>query len=489
MRLFFPTAIALMLCLSAMGAYSQGNFFYQPKQGDAYCVGDAIPLKWHAQKGKTVSIEVSPDKGTSWTPIAHNVRDSFYVWQTQPDEVPSDAYFVHLTDSLDTPYLLSGGFSVGLPATITKQPSNINVQFSETARFIAFVSGIPRPTLQWYKYDEVNNKWLKMEGQTQDTLVIKNTTAADNNTYYKFITKNPCATITSDSARLGVTNKLHITLPNGGEEWEAVCETDTIRWEPANIPGVFFDVYFSESGGGTWHPLVKNMLSSPYIWTVPIDFPYTRKMLISVQPKNNEAWHADTSDALFAINPPPTKPRIYLQPHDTTVKTGFDASFSAASCAGDTPGTIWERSTNNGATWVSLQTQAETLYFPAVVKKDSGGLYRARFMNGNGYTLSNEARLIVTGEDQTGGVKEENALSNLSVIPIPAQDEITISFSSKYSSEITLCDILGKGVRSEKVIEGGEHTVRENVSALASGIYIVRISSGGTVRSVRFIKN
>jgi hypothetical protein len=486
MRRFIPTVIAL--CLSAAAAFCQTNYFHQPKQGDAYCVGDAIPIKWHAQKGKKLSIEVSPDKGTSWTPIAHNVRDSFYVWQTQPDETASDAYFVRLTDSLDMPYLQSGSFSVGLPSSVTKQPANVNVTFGQTARFIAFVYGVPRPTLQWYKYDDVNDKWLKMEGETQDTLVIHSATSADNNTYYKFIAKNPCATITSDSARLGVTNKLRVTLPNGGEEWQSVCETDTIRWEPESIPGVVFDVYFSETGGGTWHPLQKNMFSSPYIWTVSVDFPISRKMLISVQPRNNEAWHGDTSDAMFAINPPPVKPRIDLQPHDTTVHTGFDASFSASACAGEQPGILWERSMDNGASWITLPPQTEMLYLPVVAKKDSGGLYRVRFVNGNGYTLSREAKLIVTGQDQSSSVKEENSSFNLAISPSPARDEIKITFNVRQNAELSVSDILGKMVLQEKITENGEHTLRENISGLAPGVYIARLSSGNSVRSVRFIK-
>jgi hypothetical protein len=143
---------------------------------------------------------------------------------------------------------------------------------------------------------------------------------------------------------------------------------------------------------------------------------------------------------------------------------------------------------DNGASWITLPPQTEMLYLPVVAKKDSGGLYRVRFVNGNGYTLSREAKLIVTGQDQSSSVKEENSSFDLAISPSPARDEIKITFNVRQNAELSVSDILGKMVLQEKITENGEHTLRENISGLAPGVYIARLSSGNSVRSVRFIK-
>ena len=92
----------------------------------------------------------------------------------------------------------SATLTVIVPPTFTTSPTNLTVNAGDTANFYAVATGVPAPTLQWYK-----NKAL-MGGQTSSPLTIANAQGSDVATY-SVVASNAAGSATN-SARLTVVS-------------------------------------------------------------------------------------------------------------------------------------------------------------------------------------------------------------------------------------------------------------------------------------------
>jgi hypothetical protein len=86
---------------------------------------------------------------------------------------------------------------------------------------------------------------------------------------------------------------------------------------------------------------------------------------------------------------------------------------------------------------------------------------------------------------------EQNAQIN--VWPVPAKDELTVSFNSRQPGEITVhvLDITGKKVKTNRYeSEGGKNMVQlSELKGLNAGVYIVQVWSGNTMLgTAKFLK-
>jgi len=80
---------------------------------------------------------------------------------------------------------------------ISPQPTNITVNVGDTATFYSGATGVPTPTLQWFK------NGVALAGETSGTLTIANAQGA-NIGNYTFVASNSAGVVTSPSAKLTV---------------------------------------------------------------------------------------------------------------------------------------------------------------------------------------------------------------------------------------------------------------------------------------------
>jgi hypothetical protein len=464
------------------GLCAQTSSFVVPQKDEQFCVGDIISFSWQHTSEAGLSIEVSFDGGTIWMPIGHNITDTFYIWQTLPDEIASEKYLVRLVTNDYHEVLRSEVFTIGTPARIILQTPDLTVSAGETVRLIARTSGVPKPRIQWYKYDIIYAKWNPIVGATRDTLLILKPTPDDDVSFYKYTAANHCDSVVSDSLRLRVLKKIFVISPNGGEFWRQVCETNQISWYPDSLPGAVFDIFFSETGGTRWHPLVKGVKNSPYQWKSPEDFPKSDSFLISIEARFRTDWTPDTSDAMFTLASPPDKAVLYSHPTDLSVQAGDAARFTVSACAGIAIGYFWDRSDNNGESWVTLFDRGDTLVLPSVSHIDSGALFRARCVTTGGITFSNAARLTVLGKKLE--VYNVPQLLIKSVYPNPAKEYIYVDLNISRPVDLSIIDQLGRIIERSHMVESSFYY---SIRHLQSGVYYLRISNEDHCQTIRFI--
>ena len=107
--------------------------------------------------------------------------------------------------------------------------------------------------------------------------------------------------------------------------------------------------------------------------------------------------------------------------------------------------------------------------------------YRLRQVDTDGSsTLTEPITVARTGPDQ---------LQLLGTAPNPARQQVTVRYGIPEATveassrvQMRLYDVLGRQVRSVKAqAEGGRHKQQLDVSGLAAGTYVLRLSAGGPV--------
>jgi len=76
----------------------------------------------------------------------------------------------------------------------------------------------------------------------------------------------------------------------------------------------------------------------------------------------------------------------------------------------------------------------------------------------------------------------------LNVFPVPAEDILNINFTSQTAQRmsIRMTNTLGQVAVEEQLgVVSGQRNIALNTSELASGVYLLSISNGTTIQSVR----
>ena len=93
-----------------------------------------------------------------------------------------------------------------------------------------------------------------------------------------------------------------------------------------------------------------------------------------------------------------------------------------------------------------------------------------------------EVKIVGSAED-TASI-DKNNLSNVSLYPSPAQNELTISAENTIQN-VTVYNVLGRKVQSFNV---NATSMKLDVSSLSTGIYILKYTANNVVGSMKFIK-
>jgi len=148
-----------------------------------------------------------------------------------------------------------------------------------------------------------------------------------------------------------------LTSPNGGEDWMKTKEYPITWTAVGNFALYPVDLYYSTDNGSTWSTLALNRANTGYYrWTVPSTETSGAMVRIVVEDMDG-AVTEDTSDATFAIDPPPPKSGEFFAPAagEAMAPDTHEATWAVYDPWGlaERPLTL-ELTTDGGTTWTLL---------------------------------------------------------------------------------------------------------------------------------------
>ena len=269
-----------------------------------------------------------------------------------------------------------GALPVEKPA-LTSQPASQSVVQGSAAIFTATATGGAALAYQWKK------NGTDISGATSSIYITPATTMADDGAQFSVVVGNSAGTVTSNAARLTVTD---------------VAVAPAITRHPENLSVVTGSAAsFSVSATGT-SPLIyqwkKNgtdipgASSSTYTTPATSDADIGAALVYSVVVTNG-AGTATSSNARLTVTTVVAAPAITRQPSAQTVTAGQVASFSVAA-TGTSPGYQWQK---NGTDIPGATASSYTIV--AASTEDNAAVFAVVVGNSAGQVSSSEARLAV----------------------------------------------------------------------------------------------
>ncbi len=120
--------------------------------------------------------------------------------------------------------------------------------------------------------------------------------------------------------------------------------------------------------------------------------------------------------------------------------------------------------------------------------------YKFKFDGNGGNNLYLDNINIYSGspsDNVVSGIDETLQMNGVNLYPNPADEEVTLSFSSINTQAITVAiqDVFGKTIQSHNILaQNGSNLVFLDTQKLAAGTYFVSLINGGTPVTIKFVK-
>jgi hypothetical protein len=120
--------------------------------------------------------------------------------------------------------------------------------------------------------------------------------------------------------------------------------------------------------------------------------------------------------------------------------------------------------------------------------------YKFKFEGNGGNNLYLDNINIYAGlpsDNVVSGIDETQQMNGVNLYPNPADEEVTLSFSSINTQDVTVAiqDVFGKTIQSHNILaQNGSNLVFLDTQKLATGTYFVSLINGGTPVTIKFVK-
>jgi len=283
-----------------------------PNGGETWTIGTKEELSWTSvSTSGEVKIELSRDNGASWEEIVGNTADTgAYNWTVTLPAAESCVINISdvagpASDRSDAPFTIKNPLE---PIITVIQPNggeNWNIASDQMIKwFSKDITGAVKIELSrnggglWETLADSFAMPADESGLSQMPWLVNG--PISENCVVKISTLDGASSDQSDAAfTISETPSIVVTAPNGGEKWQ-IGSTQTITWTAVNVSEL--RIQLSLNGGKMWSDILNPAQNSgQYEWTVA--GPASDSALVRVSSLDESI--ADTSDALFAIVPPP----------------------------------------------------------------------------------------------------------------------------------------------------------------------------------------
>jgi hypothetical protein len=171
-----------------------------------------------------------------------------------------------------------------------------------------------------------------------------------------------------------------------------------------------------------------------------------------------------------------------VQPTILSIVTTSSTSESCASCC-DASASI---TAGGGTPAYTYSWSSSPVQTTATATALCAGTYTACISDHNGCSVCENVTVTFSN-----GIQETTDDSKLDLYPNPASDQVTLVFSTQSSGTalITITNILGENVYSEKIPVSRILTKSIDLSSYSSGIYFVSIQTAQKIRSKKLVKH
>jgi hypothetical protein len=186
--------------------------------------------------------------------------------------------------------------------------------------------------------------------------------------------------------------------------------------------------------------------------------------------------------SVTTLIPPPSSPTSLAA--TAISSTGFTANWAAVSSA---TGYQLEISKDNFATFVegyNPKTVATTSQSVTGLPPVTAYQYRVRAVNEGGISANSASVSVTTNVVITGDLN--SAATTTAVYPNPFADYIEIENKTGEITEIVLYDVTGR--RNTLPFETQGETLRVNTNTIPSGVYLLSIQEGTTIKTAKMMK-
>jgi hypothetical protein len=262
-------------------------------------------------------------------------------------------------------------------ATITAQPSSLQVTAGQTAAFSVVATGTAPLTYQWQK------NGVSISGASSASYTTLPTTITDNGTTFQVVVSNPAGSVTSGAATLTVNPAVvapSITTEPASES-VLVGQTATLSVVAGGTAPLSYQ--WQKNGAN-----ISGATSATYTTpaTASADNGSTFKVVVS-----NSAGSVTSSAATLTVSAAVVAPTIATQPTNQTVTAGQTATFTVLA-AGTSPLSYqWQK---NGANISGAASSSYTT--PATTTANNGSTFAVGVSNSAGSVTSSAATLTVS---------------------------------------------------------------------------------------------
>jgi hypothetical protein len=276
--------------------------------------------------------------GTTWANLGAGAN---YAGTTSPTLVVSGATVAMSGDQFRVNVTNSSTFSLTsstaaltvtplAPPVFTQQPTSFTGVTGQTATFSVAVSGDPVPTIQWQISMDNGGSWQNVAGATGTSLSVGPVSVSMNGRRYRAVASNPTGgSSTSSVASLTVTEPPTVPPSISAQPVGGTFRVGQSTSLTVGLAGTgpfeyrWFKIGLAVSGAGATLNLPNLQESDAGSYYVEV---------------NSTGGKTSSQAATIVVQ---SAPRFALQPLDSTVEKGLNASFSVVVAGAPTPTLQW----------------------------------------------------------------------------------------------------------------------------------------------------